>query len=113
MRQEERLPEYVVTRVKRLLGDTGQGEQALLAKLSPALQGLLSAEAVSGLLMLAQEAGMSPARLEGLSALGRLGTAEARQVLERVLAHPGEPEDVRKVAFRALRRMVRREASRG
>ncbi|MFM7200342.1 MAG: HEAT repeat domain-containing protein [Myxococcota bacterium] len=113
LRQEERLPEYVVTRVKRLLGDTGQGEQALLAKLSPALRGLLSAEAVSGLMALAQEAGQSPARLEGLSALGRLGTVEARQVLERVLAHPGEPEEVRKVAFRALRRVVRREASRG
>lgn len=109
--QEERLPGFVVTRVKRLLGDTEGEERARVAKLSPGLQGLLRPEAVPGLLALVLKGGATPARLEGLAALGRLGTSEARQALEQVLAHAGEPEEVRKTAFRALRRLTRREAS--
>ncbi|WP_146657802.1 HEAT repeat domain-containing protein [Enhygromyxa salina] len=55
----------------------------------------------------AEASGKEPARLTAIASLGRLGTAQATSVLQALLDRQGEHEDVRKVAFKALRRAQR------
>jgi ParB family chromosome partitioning protein len=69
---------------------------------------------VSELRALAQTSGKGAARLTAIGSLGRLGGDVARQTLQGILAagtgKSGEPEEVRKATFRALRRLQRSEA---
>jgi ParB family chromosome partitioning protein len=63
---------------------------------------------------LAQTTGKAPARLTAIGSLGRLGGEEARKTLQGILdagtGKKGEPEEVRKLTYRALRRLQRAEA---
>lgn len=63
---------------------------------------------------LAQTSGKEPGRLTAIGSLGRLGGEEARKTLQGILdagtGKKGEPEEIRKVTYRALRRLQRAEA---
>ncbi|MCX4243903.1 HEAT repeat domain-containing protein [Paraliomyxa miuraensis] len=59
---------------------------------------------------LAQTSGKGPGRLTAIGSLGRLGGDTARQTLEGILGRKDEPEEVRKAAFRSLRRLQRAQA---
>jgi ParB family chromosome partitioning protein len=55
----------------------------------------------------AQASGKEPTRMIAIASLGRLGSARATAVLQGLLDRQGEHEDVRKLAFKALRRAQR------
>src|SRR5690606_13749028 len=65
---------------------------------------------VDDLRTLADAKGKDAGRLTAIAGLGRLGGDAARQTLEGILGRKGEPEEVRKASFRALRRLQRAEA---
>lgn len=65
---------------------------------------------VDDLRALAETEGKDPGRLTAIGSLGRLGGDQARQTLEGILGRKGEPQDIRKAAFRSLRRLQRAEA---
>jgi ParB family transcriptional regulator, chromosome partitioning protein len=70
---------------------------------------------VDELRTLAQTSGKGLGRLTAIGGLGRLGGDVAKDTLQGILAagkgKGGEPEEIRKAAFRALRRMQRAEAT--
>lgn len=84
------------------------------ASRSVVLPTALGDRCVSELRTLAETSGKGPARLTAIGSLGRLGGDEARQALQGILAagtgKSGEPEEIRKATFRALRRLQRAEA---
>ena len=80
------------------------------ASRSVLLPTVLGDRKVESLTTLAQTSGKGAGRLTAIGSLGRLGGDDARQTLEGILAKSGEPEPVRKAAFKALRRLQRQHA---
>lgn len=94
----------------------GKGGELLAADASRSvvLPTVLGDRRIEELRSLAQTSGKGVARLTAIGGLGRLGGEVARQTLQGILAagtgKGGEPEEVRKASFRALRRLQRAEA---
>ncbi|MEM9454274.1 MAG: HEAT repeat domain-containing protein [Myxococcota bacterium] len=74
------------------------------------LPAVLGGAQVQAIQALAQTPGKGSGRLTAIGSLGRLGGEAAQAILEEILAAQKEPTDVRKAAFRALRRLQRGEA---
>jgi ParB family chromosome partitioning protein len=65
---------------------------------------------IAPLAELARAKGIGADRLAAIAALGRMGTAEAIEVLKAILAEKSEDDQVRASAYRALRRAERSKA---
>jgi ParB family chromosome partitioning protein len=88
----------------------GDKPQALLetpARRRSALPSMLGDARFDLLTTAAEASGTDAARLTAIAALGRLGTDRATAVLQGLLDRKNEPESVRKVAYKALRRSQR------
>lgn len=96
----------------------GKGGELLAADASRALvlPAVLGERRVDELSALARTIGKGHARLTAIAGLGRVGGEPARQALQAILdagtGKSGEPEEIRKATFRALRRLQRGEARR-
>lgn len=89
--------------------DGGAGERMLetAERRRLSLPRMLGDARFTNLTAVAEATGSDAARLTAIASLGRLGSDRATAVLQGVLDRTGEPEKVRKAAFRALRRAQR------
>jgi len=73
---------------------------------------LLGKSRYAELIAKAHAPGEATSKLAAIAALGRTPAEEARGALQALLDREGEPESVRKMAFKALRRAQRQQAKR-
>lgn len=71
------------------------------------LPATLGGRRLDALTTLAHTKGKGVARLTAIAGLGRLGGDQARETLQTIFADEGEPKEVLRASFRALRRLQR------